>query len=138
MPPSPDPGGWRRFGWRALGLGCVGLAIIGAILPLMPTTIFLILAAGCFARSSPALEQRLLDHPRFGPLILNWRRERVIPPRAKIMACTGMAIGLILLAWRTWPRVGPIAIGVGLIVPCAVYVLTQRSAARGGLRDRTD
>lgn len=135
MPPLPDPGGWRRLGWRALGLGCVGLAIIGAILPLMPTTIFLILAAGCFARSSPALEQRLLDHPRFGPLILNWRRERVIPPRAKVMACTGMAIGLILLAWRTWPLVWPIVIGGGLIIPCAAYVLAQRSVPRGGGHD---
>ncbi|WP_235512808.1 YbaN family protein [Sphingomonas sp. Leaf17] len=119
--------GWRRHGWRALGLACVALGIIGAVLPLMPTTIFLILAAGCFARSSPALERRLLDHPRFGPLILGWRRERVIPVRAKIMACTGMAFGLALLAWRTWPRVWPIAGGGVVIGLCAAYVLMQRS-----------
>ncbi len=122
---------WRALGWRVLGLVCVALGIIGAILPLMPTTIFLILAAGCFARSSPVLERRLLDHPRFGPLILAWRHERVIPVRAKIMACTGMAFGLALLAWRTWPRVWPI-VGGGIIIGlCATYVLVQRSTPRG-------
>lgn len=139
----PDGGtgwglGWRRRGWRVLGIACVGLGVVGAILPLMPTTIFLILAAGCFARSSPALERRLLDDPRFGPLILGWRRERVIPVRAKIMACTGMGIGLILLAWRTWPRVWPIAGGAILLGLCAAYVLAQRSIPTGDVDPRFD
>ncbi|GGB36304.1 hypothetical protein GCM10011380_27100 [Sphingomonas metalli] len=118
---------WRRLLWAAAGWACVGLAIIGALLPLMPTTIFLILAAGCFSRSSPRLERWLLAHRRFGPLILGWRRERVIPPRAKAMACGGMAAGLGLIAWRTWPLLWPslaAAIPIGL---CALYVLRQRS-----------
>ena len=68
-----------RLGWLAMGWICVALGIIGALLPLMPTTIFLILAAGCFARSSPRLEAWLLDHPRVGPTLRAWRR-RDRPP----------------------------------------------------------
>ncbi len=118
---------WRRYGWRALGLVCVALGIIGALVPLMPTTIFLILAAGCFSRSSPALERWLLTHPRFGPTIVAWRRERVIPPRAKALACTGMAVGLAIVAWHGWPRWWPAALGLAVILPSAIYVLRQRS-----------
>lgn len=79
-------------------LGCLKLALgfIGAIVPLMPTTIFLILAAGCFARSSPALEAWLLDHNKFGPTLRAWRREGAISRPAKCMACTGMATGFVL------------------------------------------
>ena len=67
-----------RLGWLALGCLFVGLGMIGAVLPLMPTTIFLILATGCFARSSPRLEAWLLNHPRFGPTLRDWRERGAI------------------------------------------------------------
>jgi uncharacterized membrane protein YbaN (DUF454 family) len=79
--------------WLAAGFGFVSLAILGAILPLMPTTIFLILAAGCFARSSPKLEARILAHPRFGPLVKDWRARGAIPLRGKLFAMGGIAGG---------------------------------------------
>jgi uncharacterized membrane protein YbaN (DUF454 family) len=52
-----------------LGLIFVGLGFVGAFAPLMPTTIFLILAAACFIRSSSRLEAWVLNHPRFGPTL---------------------------------------------------------------------
>ncbi len=55
-----------RLGWLALGCLCAALGIVDAMLPLMPSTIFMILAAGCFARSPSRPEAWLLDHPRFG------------------------------------------------------------------------
>ncbi|HEX7823228.1 MAG TPA: YbaN family protein [Sphingobium sp.] len=114
-----------RTAWLLLGLFCVGLGIIGAILPLMPTTIFLILATGCFARSSPRLEAWLLEHRRFGPTLVAWRAERAIGPRAKIMACTGIAIGFALFVWRAHP--GPLlAIGTAVgMAACALYIVTR-------------
>ncbi len=73
-------------GWTALLLGAAGL-----VLPILPTVPFVILAAFCFARSSPALERRLLDHPGMGPHIRAWRERRAISRRGKIAATLAFA-----------------------------------------------
>nr|WP_313535885.1 YbaN family protein [Sphingomonas sp.] len=114
--------------WLVLGLVFVALGFIGALLPLMPTTIFLILAAGCFARSSPQLEAWLLDHPRFGPTLVAWRQQGAIPRKGKAMACAGMALGYGLFAWGARP--GPwLAAGVAAaMLGCAWYVLSRPTA----------
>ncbi|AVG18612.1 hypothetical protein CFN79_07145 [Chromobacterium vaccinii] len=90
--------------------GClmVALAVIGALLPVMPTTIFLILALACFSKSSPRLEQRLLDHPRYGPGLRRWREQRIVPRKAKCFAALGMGGGFVALLlarpphWVPW------------------------------------
>lgn len=84
--------------WMAAGLLCTGLGAIGAFLPGLPTVPFLLLAAFCFARSNPAWEKRLLDHPRWGPPLREWRERRAISRRAKIAALTSMAIGVLISA----------------------------------------
>lgn len=71
---------------KVLGIFFVGLAALGVALPLLPTTPFLLLAAGCFAKSSPRLHQRLLDNKVFGPMIYHWQTTRSIPKRAKIIS----------------------------------------------------
>lgn len=126
-PALPKAARLKRGVWLALGLVFVGLGIVGAVLPLLPTTIFLILAAACFARSSPRLEAWLLDHPQFGPGLRAWRAEGSISRRGKTAACAGMALGYLLF-WLT-VRPGLIlglsaAAGMGL---CAAYVLTRPS-----------
>lgn len=129
MPSPPSSSGlFARLGrtaWLLLGLVFVALGIIGALLPLMPTTIFLILAAGCFARSSPRLEAWLLEHRRFGPTLRAWRAEGAIGRKAKAMACTGMAAGYGMFLWGARPGL-PLALGVGAgMGACALYVLTR-------------
>jgi uncharacterized membrane protein YbaN (DUF454 family) len=72
-------------------------AAAGVVLPLLPTTPFVLLAAFFASRGSPAFAQWLEDHPRFGPLIDRWRTERAVPARAKLLACFTMAISWAIL-----------------------------------------
>jgi len=81
---------------KIMGLFFVGLAILGAVLPIMPTTVFLLLASACFAKSSPRLHKKLLAHKTFGPMIYHWQENRSIPKKAKIIALVTM---LCSLAW---------------------------------------
>lgn len=89
--------------WLALGWFFVILGFIGALVPLMPTTIFLIFATGCFARSSPRLEAWLLDHPRFGRSLRAWRATGAIPRNAKLLAVGGMLLGYFAFWWGVGP-----------------------------------
>ncbi len=125
--PAPrDPiGRMMRIGWLALGVLCVALGIVGALLPLMPTTIFLIGAAACFARSSPRLEAWLLGHPRFGPTLRAWRSDGAIGPGAKRMACGGIAAGYGLFLFMARPPIG-IALIVALPMALSALYIARR------------
>ena len=79
-----------RVLWLMLGVVSMACGIAGAILPLVPTTPFLLLAAFAFARSSPRLHTWLVTHPRLGPPIDDWNRYGAINRRAKIMAIAVM------------------------------------------------
>lgn len=120
--------GLARGVFLALGLFFTGLGFVGAFLPVLPTVPFLILAAACFARSSTRLEAWLLSHPRFGPLLTDWRQRGAIPMRAKLMSLFGTALGFVLFiafSSPSWPLIIAVAglMGVGL-----VYVFTRPTA----------
>ncbi len=75
-----------NFILTSLGFLFVALGAIGLLLPVMPTTPFLLVAAACFANSSPRFHSWLLNMRVFGPLIRNWRETRSIPKKAKLLA----------------------------------------------------
>lgn len=94
---------WRRPLWLGAGAASLLLGIAGIVVPLLPTTPFVLLAAFCFSRGCRRCEQWLLEHPRFGPSLRQWRAKRAIPLRAKQLASLMMAIScvatLLALGW---------------------------------------
>ena len=91
-----------RLLYRVLGYIAVALGAIGAFLPIMPTVPFLLLAVYFFARSSPELEQKILDHPHWGPQVKDWRERRAISRSSKTMAIGAMTVGAVV----TWYTLG--------------------------------
>jgi len=118
-----------RWLWFALGWLMVGLGVIGALLPVMPTTIFLILAVGCFARSSPKFEQRLLAHPRYGPSLRLWREQGAVSRKGKAFASAGMAVGFAVFCWGAHPS-WRLLLGVGLFFAASAGYVLSRPAPR--------
>jgi uncharacterized membrane protein YbaN (DUF454 family) len=95
-----------------VGVLSIGLAAAGILLPLLPTTPFLLLAAACFVRSSDRLYQWLITHRWFGSYIKNYREHRAITRRAKVI--------ILLLLWVT---LGYAAIGVASALAVRVLLL---------------
>ena len=104
-----------RRAYFAAGLFFFALGAVGIALPLLPTVPFWLLAAFFFARSNKAWEERLLNHPHFGPQIRDWRERGAITRRAKVMAIGSIAAG-VGFTWATigfpwaWISVGVLAI----------------------------
>ncbi|TAN86240.1 MAG: DUF454 domain-containing protein [Gallionella sp.] len=123
---------WVRLAYGALGTLFLLLGIIGAFLPVMPTTPFLLLATACYARSSRRFYNWLMNHPAFGPLIVEWRTYRSIPWRVKLIAIAMMALtfGSSILFFVH---------GIGLQLAMAFFGLTMAAwLYRIPSRDRPD
>lgn len=83
-----------RLVFAGSGTLFVGIGLVGAVLPLLPTTPFMLLAAGCYVRASPRFYNWLLNTRTFGPLIREWRQYRSIPWRTKLTAISLMVVTL--------------------------------------------
>ena len=111
------------LGWCAFALGTVG-----AFLPILPTTPFMILAAFCFAKSSPRTRAWLVERTVFGPHILAWEAHGAIARKAKVLALVMMgAVVLISIAMQMPFMV--IAVQIALILPAALFVWTRPEPA---------
>jgi uncharacterized membrane protein YbaN (DUF454 family) len=108
----------------AAGLVLVGVGVVGYLVPVMPGTIFLILAAACFARSSRRLEMWLVNHPRFGPSVVAWREHGAIPRRIKIIAIGAMAVSFVIVLLAHPPEMWLWTTGAVLLA-CALFVGTR-------------
>jgi hypothetical protein len=98
----------------------VGLAVLGIFLPLLPTTPFLLLAAVCYARSSPKLYNWLLNNKYFGNYIRNYREGKGIPLKAKIISISLLILTIgytaIFVIHIFWVRICLLLIAIGVSI----------------------
>lgn len=101
----PKPG-FIRWAWLSLAGTCIAAGAVGVVLPGIPTTPFLLVAAWAAPKGSPRLDEWIHSHPKFGPMIHAWKHERAIPRSAKV---TGIVLMLISLASMWWMKVPTLA-----------------------------
>lgn len=116
--------GKGRILLRALGVLLTAIGAAGVFLPLLPGVPFLILAAACFARSSPRLEAWLLDHPLLGPGVRKWREQGAISRKSKIIALSMMTLSGVAVAQSPAPLWAK-ALSLGLMAVGALFVATR-------------
>ena len=111
--------------YLVLGFVCLGLGIAGYIVPLLPGTVFLLLATFFFFKSNERMYNWVLNHPRFGSLIRNYRAGYGIPRKIKVLA-----IGLIIVSFAV--TIGFFATGlvvrlllIGCAVAVSIFILTR-------------
>lgn len=96
--------------WRAVAVVATGLAIVGAVLPVMPTVPFLLVAAWAAGKGWPAFELWLLRHEQFGPPIKRWRESGAVSRRAKWLSTSMMACSAVGMQFFSsvplWLRIG--------------------------------
>lgn len=109
-----------------MGLGAVAIGAIGVVLPLLPTTPFLLVAAFAFARSSDRLDSWLREHRIFGPLIDNWHRDGSIDRNAKQTAIIVM-IATPFITWLFDPPWWALACQIAVLCVAATFILTRPS-----------
>ncbi|MBR2006404.1 MAG: YbaN family protein [Alistipes sp.] len=114
-----------------IGLSSVVLGVAGIFLPLLPTTPLLLLAAWCFVRSSPRLYEWLLNHPRLGEYIRNFREYRAIPLRVKIISVSmvwltiGFCIIKVVSEWW-WAQVALFLLAAAITWHILSYATLKR------------
>jgi uncharacterized membrane protein YbaN (DUF454 family) len=113
-----------RLFYLTAGYTSLALAIAGVPLPVLPSTPFALLACFCFARSSPELQHKLENSKWFGPSIQEWRNNRSISLKGRLMASAIMAISI---CWLTFGDIYPPGkwISIICITGAALFIWTR-------------
>ncbi len=107
----------RSMLWNIVGLTFFAIGVVGALVPILPTVVFMLLATCCFARGSQRLHGWLTNHRQFGPAIRDWHQHGAIRRSAKRMAMVAIAFSFAL------------SVGIGV----AGWVLAVQAMALGGV-----
>jgi len=128
--PRPAVRTWMRPVYFLLGMVSLIVGIVGVVLPLIPTTGPLLLAAFFFARSSNHFHDWLTTHPRFGPLIADFRAGLGIPLTTKVWALIAMVaaftIGTVFVATHWIARAVLVTVGVLAVTYVAGLPISRR------------
>ncbi len=113
-----------RVIWLVVGILALALGGLGVVLPLLPTTPFVLVAAFAFANSSNTLHQWLLDHKIFGQLIANWQRYGAISRSAKVLSVLSMAAVLVISLLMAVPTF-VIAVQALVVSACSLFIISR-------------
>jgi len=112
--------------WLTLGVVSLLLGILGVVLPLLPTTPFILLSAVGFANSSPRLHQWLINHRRWGPIIHNWQDGGRIDRRSKTIALSVMVL-MPPLSWLLGAPLWAIGLQSLILLMVAAFIISRPS-----------
>ena len=113
-----------RVFWLVVCILALALGGLGVVLPLLPTTPFVLVAAFAFANSSDTLHQWLLDHNIFGPLIANWQRYGAISRSAKVLSLLSMVAVLVISLVMAVPAF-VIAVQALVVGACSLFIISR-------------
>jgi len=126
----------QRYALMALGLISFGLGILGSILPVLPTTPFILLAAYIFSKSSDRLYKKLIRIPKFGKVIVDWNENGVVTTRSKIICILSLILVTIYISFLAKFSIFIKTLITLIIFSVGLFVLT-RPSGEGGLIERS-
>lgn len=115
--------------WNTAGLAFFAIGVVGAFLPFLPTVVFMLVAAYCFARGSKRLHVWLVNHPQFGPAIQDWHQHGAIRRPAKHMAMVAIGLSFALsvgVGFSDWV----LALQALVLGGVSVFILTRPDGPR--------
>ncbi|MEP7117809.1 MAG: YbaN family protein [Acidobacteriota bacterium] len=125
----------RRWAFAGLGVASVGMGWLGVFVPGLPTTIFLIIASYCFARSCPWLEERLLRIPLFAPYMKVLDEGRGMSRAAaksallSMWSCVSLSLGILYLSGRLRPWVAALIVLSALAGTAMILLYARKPRA---------
>lgn len=118
----------QRWLLTLAGVLALVLGVIGIVVPGLPTTPFVLLAAACFAKASPRLHAWLLAHRYLGPMVRDWEAHHSLPLRIKWLSTSVMSLMVALSAWKLDGRPGlqALVLGLGAVGAWVVWRIPTR------------
>ncbi|WP_165771944.1 YbaN family protein [Niveispirillum lacus] len=101
------------------------LGMVGMVVPVMPTTVFLLLSVWCLLRLGDHRAERLLNHPRFGAPLRLFMEQGAMTRRAKLAALSSLLLAAVLLVFSAGPHSWLAGAGIGVMVLAGLYLVTR-------------